>query len=43
MRAADRLRARFGQTKVLHLAFLNQIFDSARNILVERSNRHECW
>src|SRR5439155_14181124 len=33
VRAADRLRARFGETEVLHLTFLNQVLDSARNIL----------
>jgi hypothetical protein len=31
--AADRLRARFGKAEVLHLTFLNQIFDGARNVL----------
>jgi hypothetical protein len=33
MGTADRLRARFGKTEVLHLTLLNQILDSARNVL----------
>jgi hypothetical protein len=32
MGAADRLRARFGKTEVLHLTFLNQVLDGARNV-----------
>src|ERR1700692_4579828 len=31
-RAADRLRARFRETEVLHFAFLNHILDRASNI-----------